>query len=137
MSEQNKAAVRRIVEDHWNKKNASIASELFGANCLIHTPDGELRGVEGATQLLGAYGTAFPDFHITVEDNIAEGEQVALRYTFSGTHKGQLGPTAASGKRVATSGITIFRFAGGKVAEARFEWDRVSLRQQIGSLPPG
>ena len=135
MSEQNKAAVRRIVEDCWNKKNPALISELFASNCLLHTPDGELRGVEGAQQLLSAYGTGFPDFHITIDDTVAEGDKVALRYGFGGTHKGQLGPVPASGKRVATSGITIFRFAGGKVADARFEWDRVSLRQQIGALP--
>jgi steroid delta-isomerase-like uncharacterized protein len=135
MSEQNKAIVRRIVEDYWNKKDPNLAGELFAANCTLKTPDGELNGLEGAAMLLTAYQTGFPDFRVTIEDMIAEGDRVVIRYGFAGTHKGQLGAFPASGNRVSTSGVTIFRIAGGKAADARFEWDRVGLRQQIGALP--
>lgn len=135
MTDQVKSVVRAIVEDHWNKKNAGLASELFASRCAIHTPDAELHGVEGAGQLFTAYSTAFPDFQMTIDDLIAEGDCAALRYTFSGTHTGPLGPVPASGKRVTTHGISLMRLSGGKVAEARMEWDRVSLRQQIGLLP--
>jgi steroid delta-isomerase-like uncharacterized protein len=135
MSEQNKAVVRRIVEDYWNKKNPALAGELFAADCSLHTPDGDLHGVKGAAQLYDAYATAFPDFRITAEDTVAEGDRVAVRYTFTGTNKGPLGAIPASGNRVTVSGIVIFRLAGGKVAEGRWSWDRVSLQQQIGALP--
>lgn len=135
MSEQNKAIVRRIVEDYWNKRNPALAGELFAANCSLHTPDGDSKGVEGMAQIYDAYATAFPDFRITVEDTVAEGDRVAVRYSFAGTHKGPLGATPASGNRLTVSGIVIFRLAGGKVAEGRWSWDRVSLLQQIGALP--
>ncbi len=135
MSDQNKAVVRRIVEDYWNKKNQALAGELFATDCSLHTPDGDLQGVKGAAQLYDAYATAFPDFHITAEDTVAEGDRVALRYNFTGTNKGPLGAIPASGNRVTVSGMVIFRLAGGKVAEGRWSWDRVSLQQQIGALP--
>lgn len=64
MSEQNKAVVRRIFEDHWNKKNAALVGELFAPTVSLHTPDGVLTGLEGASLLLQTYQTAFPDFHL-------------------------------------------------------------------------
>jgi steroid delta-isomerase-like uncharacterized protein len=135
MSDQNKAVVRRIVEDYWNKKNPALVGELFATDCSLHTPDGDLQGVKGAAQLYDAYATAFPDFRITAEDTVAEGDRVALRYNFTGTNKGPLGAIPASGNRITVSGIVIFRLTGGKVAEGRWSWDRVSLQQQIGALP--
>ena len=135
MSDHNKAIVRKIVEEHWNRKKTDMAGDLFAATCVIHTPDGGLTGVDGAKQLLSAYGSAFPDFQMTVDELIAEGDQVALRYSFSGTNAGPFGAAPATGKRVTTHGMTIVRIGNGKVTEARMEWDRVSLRQQIGLLP--
>jgi len=135
MSEQNKRVVRRIVEDYWSKKNPSLAGELFAANCSLHTPDGDLKGMKGVTQLYDAYATAFPDFRITIDDTIAEGDRVVIRHNFVGTHKGPLGGIAASGNRVAVHGLMMFRLEDGKVAEGRFSWDRLSLQQQIGALP--
>lgn len=136
MSEQNKAVVHRIIEDYWNKKNPALAGELFAADCSWHIPGGELpRGVQGAAQLYGPYATAFPDFHLTVEDTVVEGDRVAVSYSFTGTNAARLGAVPASGKRVTVSGIAIFRLASGKVTKARLVWDTLSLQQQIGALP--
>ena len=134
MSEQNKAVVRNIINECWNKRNANLAADFFSSNCVIQTPDGELRGVEGAKQLLSAYATGFPDFQISIGDVIAEGDKVVLRYTFSGTNSGSLGGGRPTGKRVSTSGISLFSLAGGKVSDAKMEWDRVALREQLGLL---
>ena len=136
MSEQNKAVVRRIIEDYWNKKNPALAGELFAADCAYHIPDGNLpKGVQGVAQLYGVYAASFPDFHLTIEDTVADGDRVAVSYSFTGTHKGPLGAVPASGHRVTLSGIAIFHLASGKVKEARMVWDRLSLQQQIGALP--
>lgn len=102
----------------------------------LRIPDGDLpKGVPGAAQLYGAYATAFPDFRLTIEDTVAEGDRVAVSYSFRGTQTGPLGTIPPSGKRVTVAGIAIFRLAGGKVKEARMVWDRLSLQQQIGALP--
>ncbi len=98
MSEQNKAMVRRIVEDHWNKKNPALIGELFATDCVLYTPDGALKGQDGARQLYDAYAAAFPDFRLSTDDLLADGSKVVVRYTFVGTHKGPLAAVPASGK---------------------------------------
>ena len=139
MSESNKAAVRRLIEDHWNGKNAAHVGELFTPNAVLHTPDGPLTGLEGAVFLLQAYATAFPDFRMTINDMIAEGDQVVVRWTFTGTHHGPLLNIPATGRRFnVPHGIGIFRLVAGKVEEGFFAWDKFALLQQLGVLPaPG
>ena|SRR2546426_11633408 len=134
MSEQNKAVVRRIIEDHWNRKNPALVGELFAATVAIHTPDGVLNAHDGARQLLNAYATAFPDFHLSIDDLLADGDRVTWRWTFTGTHKGPLASIAASGKTVSVGGIGIIRVTGGKASELRLIWDKYALMQQIGAL---
>ena len=137
MSEQNKAVVRRLIEDHWNAKNHALVPELFAATVSIHTPDGVLKGLDGASTLLQAYATAFPDFRLSIDDLVADGDKVAFRWTFNGTHRGPFGDIRASGKPVSVSNaIGILRLADGKVDEARLCWDKYALLQQLGVLPP-
>ena len=134
MSDQNKATARRIVEDHWNKKNPALIEELFATNCAFHTPDGALQGQDGARLLYDAYATAFPDFRLQSDDILADGDKVVVRYTFTGTHEGALADIPASGKQANVQGIVIFRLAGGKADEVRFVWDKFALMQQIGAF---
>jgi steroid delta-isomerase-like uncharacterized protein len=136
MSEQNKAVVRRLIEDHWNAKNRALASELFAPTVAIHTPDGVLNGLDGASMLLQAYATAFPDFRLIIDDLLADADKVAFRWTFNGTHSGPLANIPASGKQVSVSNnVGIFRIADGKVNESRLCWDKYALLQQLGALP--
>ena len=134
MSEQSKAVVRRLFEDHWNKKNPALVGELFSTTVAIHTPDGVLNGHDGARQLLSAYATAFPDYHNSIDDLLSEGDRVTCRWTFTGTHKGPLAGITASKKKVNVGGIGIFAIANGKVSELRMVWDKYALMQQIGAL---
>jgi steroid delta-isomerase-like uncharacterized protein len=136
MSEQNKSVVRRIVDEHWNKKNAALVNELFASNVSLETPDGVLTGLNGASSLLQAYATAFPDFRLIIDDLLADGDRVVLRWTFTGTHRGPLADIAASGRQVRVPrGIAIFRIATGKVEQGYFAWDKYALLQQLGVLP--
>ena len=136
MSEQNKAVVRRLIEDHWNRKDAALVGEVFAESTSIQTPDGVLTGLEGASFLLEAYATAFPDFHIAIEDLIAEGDDVVARWTFVGTHDGPFLGVPASGKPVnVPNGIGIFRLTDGKVTAGHFAWNKYLVMQQIGALP--
>jgi steroid delta-isomerase-like uncharacterized protein len=138
VSEQNKAVVRRLVEDHWNAKNAALVEELFTPAVSLHTPDGELPGLEGASLLLQVYMTAFPDFHIAIHDLIAEQALVAVRYTFTGTQLGPLGELPATAKSVTVSdGTFMFRLAEGKISEGHLMWNKYSLLQQLGAVVSG
>ena len=136
MSEQNKAVVRRLIEDHWNGKNAALVGEVFAPTASLETPNGVLAGLEGASFLLQAYATAFPDFHIAIEELIAEDDEVVARWTFTGTHDGPFVGIPATGKPVnAPNGIGIFRLADGKVTTGHFAWNMYLVLQQIGALP--
>jgi predicted ester cyclase len=136
MSDQNKAVVRRLIEDHWNKKNQALVSELFAPNATLETPDGTLNGHEGASFLLRAYAVAFPDFVIRIDDLLADGDRVIARWTFTGTHEGALGDIPASGKRVnVPNAIGIYHLAEAKVVEAHFAWDKYLLLMSLGALP--
>jgi predicted ester cyclase len=110
MSEQNKALVRRLIEDHWNAKNPALVSELFAPTVTIHTPDGVLNGLDGASALLQAYATAFPDFRLVIDDLVADADKVAFRWTFNGTHRGPLAniPAPAGSKSACRTTLVSF-----------------------------
>src|SRR5215472_4441259 len=122
----------QIIQDLWNQTAPALIDTLYAANCTIHTRDGVLHGPSGATQLYTAYTTAFPDTHYTIEDVVAEGERVVIRFTFSGTHRGDIRGIAATGKSVAVAGMVLFCFSEGQVIEQRGIWDSLSAMQQLG-----
>src|SRR5229473_3012756 len=137
MSEQNKAIVRRLFEELWNKGNLSLADQLFTPNYTHHdssSPDFG-HGPESERKRATLYRTAFPDLHLTIEDMIAEGETVMARWSCRGTHKGDLSGIAPTGKQFTISGVTIARFANGKMAEGWVNWDALGLMQQLGAVP--
>jgi steroid delta-isomerase-like uncharacterized protein len=134
MSESNKAVVRRLCEEVWNKGNLQVADELFGPNSAHHdpsTPDVG-RGPVGENKSATLYRNAFHDFRMTVEELFAEGDSVTARWSCRGTHKGEFNGIAPTGKQIAITGISIARFAGGKIAEGWVNWDALGLMQQLG-----
>jgi steroid delta-isomerase-like uncharacterized protein len=137
MSENNKAVVRRLLDEVWNKGNLSLVDELFTPNFEFHdasTPDLG-RGPESEKKRVTLYRNAFPDLRLTIEDMIAEGETVVTRWTCRGTHKGDLSGIAPTGKQITISGITVGRFANGKIAQGYANWDALGLMQQLGVVP--
>jgi len=137
MSEGNKNVVRRLFEELWNKGNLPVADELFSPNYAHHdpsTPDVG-RGPESEKKRATLYRTAFPDLRLTIEDIIAEGETVTARWSCRGTHKGDLGGIAPTGKQFTISGVTIARLSNGKMAEGYVNWDALGLMQQLGVVP--
>ena len=137
MSESNKNAVRRLFEEVWNKGNLKVADELFAANYTHHDPSTpEIgRGPESEKKRATLYRTAFQDFRLAIEDIIDEGETVMARWSCRGVHKGELNGIAPTGKQFAITGISIARFAGGKMVEGWVNWDALGLMQQLGVVP--
>jgi steroid delta-isomerase-like uncharacterized protein len=137
MSENNKAVVRRLLDEVWNKGNLSLVDELFTPTFEFHdasTPDLG-RGPESEKKRVALYRNAFPDLRITIEDMIAEGETVVTSWTCRGTHKGVLSGIAPTGKQITISGITVGRFAHGKIAQGYANWDALGMMQQLGVVP--
>ena len=134
-TEDNKALVRRFYEDVFNQRNLALVDQLFSATHVFHNPPTTLHGREEFKQLLSVYITAFPDARFTVEDEIAEGEKVTSRYTFRGTHQGELMGIPPTGKQVSVTGMIINRIAGGQSVEGWLNFDALGLLQQLGAIP--
>jgi steroid delta-isomerase-like uncharacterized protein len=140
VSEDNKALIQRFVEEAFNKGNVDVANEVYASTFITHDstiPEG--RGSpKQVKQFVNTYLSAFPDGHTTVEDLISDGEKVAYRWTFRGTHQGELMGIPPTGKQVTITGITINRVSRGKVEEQWNNFDQVGMLQQLGVAPaPG
>lgn len=138
-TEENKATVRRAIEEGWNQGQVAVFDELNAPNFLYHDPGvPDVRTSDDYKRWVTQNHSAFPDLHLTMEDLIAEEDQVAVRLTFRGTHSGDLVtlmPLPATGKQVTISGITIIRFDGGKAVEVWNQADTLGLLQQLGVIP--
>jgi steroid delta-isomerase-like uncharacterized protein len=140
VSEDNKALIQRFVEEAFNKGNVDVANEVYAPTFIAHDPtipEGQ-GSPEQVKQFVNTYLSAFPDGHTTVEDLISDGEKVAYRWTFRGTHQGELMGILPTGKQVTITGITINRVSRGKVEEQWNNFDQVGMLQQLGVAPaPG
>ena len=129
MSVENKRLACRIFDELGNRGNMAVIPELVGSEFVNHQLDGhEVRGPEGMRRVVGEFRTAFPDVHVTVDDQIAEADIVVTRWTAAGTHWGPLGEVAPTGIRVKFSGISMMRFDNARLIE---EWE---LADQLGLL---
>ena len=130
-AEENKALVRRFVEEFWNEENTAAADQLFAPDAEIHMPTGEVVNVNGLKGFASAFRGSFPDWHSTFEELVAEGDRVAERWTGRGTHRGELQGIAPTGKRVEVPGSVFYRIVGGKIVEFRGQPDMMGLMRQL------
>lgn len=134
MSEANKALVRRVFEEAFNERKVALIDELY-PDCAFFAPAvGEVRG-EAYRQFMKSVIEAFPDGRWKVEDQVAEGDRVATRWSFIGKHRNTLMGIAPSGKEVALSGIMIDRIIGGRFVAEWEEWDTLGMMHQLGAIP--
>ena len=84
---------------------------------------------------MAGYRAAFPDLEVSVRDQFGEGDAVVTEHTMRGTHRGGFMGVPPTRRRLDLSGVSIARVAGGRVAEAWFEWDRRRLLEQLGVMP--
>jgi steroid delta-isomerase-like uncharacterized protein len=135
--ENNKAVLRRLIEEAFNKGNLSVVDALLATDWVYHGIEGmELKGRDGFKQFVSMYRTAFPDLQITIDDMIAEGDKVAEIATFRGTFKGSLMGIPPTGKQCTGKIMAASRFQDGKEAEVIEIFDRLSMFQQLGVIPP-
>jgi predicted ester cyclase len=136
--EENKALIRCWLEECYNKGNVTVAEDLIATNYFNHSaPHGQMPGLEAEKQYITTIRSAFLDFHLEIEDQIAEGDKVVTRLTASGTYKGGLEDipsTAAIGKQVRVTEILIHRISAGKVVEGWIEFDQMALWRQLGVI---
>ncbi len=138
-AEGNKAIIRRFVEEVQNGGDLAAVDELTAPGYVNHSaPPGVPGDREGLKQLTAMFRRAFPDGRMTIEEMVAEGDRVATRKTFRGTHRGELMGIPPTGRAVAIGLIDIVRLVDGKVVESWSAADDLGLLQQLGALPsPG
>ena len=133
--EENKANVRRLNEEVFNKGNLALVDELMAPDYVFHiTP--EVKGPEGVKKYIADMRAAFPDLHITIEGMVAEGDMVAAQYTMRGTFKGKFGDIEPTGKQMTLPNVAFARFRGGKQVEVWPYLDSLTFYQQLGVTPP-
>jgi steroid delta-isomerase-like uncharacterized protein len=131
-----KEIARRLAEEPWQGKLDEVL-ELVGDDYVAHVPGSAepFRGKEGFREFVTTYLTGFPDATITVDDQIAEGDVVATRWTGRGTNTGELIGMPATGRQITVDGMTYSRIVDGKAREAWITWDTLAMMQQLGAVP--
>jgi steroid delta-isomerase-like uncharacterized protein len=137
-AEANTAIVRRLIEAAWNRGDEAAVDALVDARYVgtFASHPEPLHGPAAFRRFVGGFRSAFPDLHFTPEDVITTGDRVVVRWTVTGTHRGDLMGIPGTGKRVASVGIWIHRLAGGKIVEQWGVSDMFGLLIQLGLLPP-
>ena len=133
-TEDNKELGRRALEA-VNTHNVSEYTRYFAPDSKFYGFAPQTLDLEGYKQTLAMAFAAFPDWHLTIEDMIAEGDKVVTRYTIRGTHQGAFLGIPPTGKQFTYTAITIAQIVNGKAVELRNEFDNLGLLQQLGVIP--
>jgi steroid delta-isomerase-like uncharacterized protein len=135
--EKNKALILRGYEEEWNRGNLDVIPELFTKDVvchMVHSPD--IKGQDNWRVFITAFRNAFPDIQFTIEDHFGEGDKVATRWVFTGTHTGELTGIPPTGTKITVKGVNIYHFKDGKISEFWVTLDDLGMLQQLGVIPP-
>lgn len=132
--DRNKAIYRRYIQQVFNEGRVDLLDKLLAPSYVYHeAPPGTLLGGEGIKQVVAMFRAAFPDLEITIDDQIAEGDQVCSRATTRGTHQGEIFGIPATGKAATMTGMTIVRIVDGRIADSWVKNDVMGLMNQLGA----
>jgi steroid delta-isomerase-like uncharacterized protein len=134
--EANKKVVQRFVEECWNQGNLNKASELLTEQARFHDAvfPNLNPGIQNIKNHIEVCRRAFPDLRFTIDDAIAERNEVVNHWRAVGTHKGQFLGMPATNRKVTIDGTSIYRIEGAKIDEAHANWNLASMMQQIGVM---
>ena len=132
IGDENKALVRRWIEEGFNRQNLAVVDELIAEQFSVN---GQTIGRDGLRMSMSRYLMGFPDLRVTIDDILAEGSKVGVWYTAEGTHRGEFEGIPATGKRVKWSGFDLLTVEHGKITQARFISDFFGLMTQLGAQP--
>ena len=138
-STANEQIVRRLLESAFNEGDLAVVDELVAEDLFLHTPlqngPEPFEGRDGFVELVRWIRSAWPDAHVTIEDLFAEGEAVAARITFRGTHSGPFLAYQPRGRRVERTELYMCRVSDGRVRSIRAELNVLAILQQLGEMP--
>ena len=135
-TEENKAIVRRYLDEVWNKRNVNILDELMAPNYARYLP-GQDKPLdrEGQKQRITGFHKAMPDLVFLIDDLFAEGDSVVFRVMIRGTHQGAFLGVAPTGKQLTVTAIDIAHLENGKIVDHWGQMDMLGLMRQLGLIP--
>ena len=134
-SDENAAIVRRWFQA-INDRDMAAERAARADEFLAHVPGMPLSlGGDEWETFLGIFFDGFPDMQLVVEDVVAQGDRVAVRWTLYGTHDGEFFGSPPTGESVTMSAIEINRVVDGKIVEHWVELDQLGILQQVGAIP--
>lgn len=128
----NTQLVREEFDSIWNE--GVYHEERFADEYVAHGWKPEPIPLEQEQEDTAAFRNAFPDIHKEIEDLIAEGDRIVVRYSMTGTHENEFEGIEPTGTEVSTTGIFIYRLEDGKIAESWLNYDGLNLLGQLGVL---
>jgi steroid delta-isomerase-like uncharacterized protein len=134
MANTYKELARRYMDDAWSHGNLSILDELVSRDIRLHDPvfPGLVPGIESLRRHIQACRNGFPDLRFTIEDTIAERNEVVIHWTAHGTHRGAFLGMAPTNRSATVSGTSIFRCENDRIVEAWADWNLMTLLEQLG-----
>jgi len=140
MSDNNKLILGRHFNEVLNQGKLEVIDEIYADSYVLDAPvqtegsvqaHGETHGRDGLKRRVTLFRTAFPDIHFSMDDVIAEGDQVVVQYTFSGTHSGQFGELPPTGRHISVMGMLIALVKDGKIESAVSVFDSGDMMHQL------
>ena len=132
--DENNRKVETLFDNCFNQGDLGLLDQMVAPEYV--GPQGS-KGPDGFRGIVVSLRTGFPDIHYTLEDVIAEGDRVAVRWHWTGTNKGPFRAFPPTGKTFTNPGVGIFQFKDGKIVAAALETDRLGFLEQMGIVPPG
>jgi steroid delta-isomerase-like uncharacterized protein len=136
VQEANKRIARRWSEELWSQGRLAVAGEIVAPDYVRHDPGdpAPAQGPAGVKRLVQMMRAFSPDLQITIEDIVAEGDTVAIRYTAQGTDTGGFMGRAPTGRATRIAGMQFFRIKDGKIVESWALRDDLTALRQLGIL---
>ena len=137
MSDENKAVIRRFVEQYQSGHDVAVAEELLADDFVDHSPFGPFSADrDGVIALFGMFFAAFPDLHAMIHEQYADGDKVITRKTFHGTHTNEFMGIAGTGNAVRFDVIDVLTVREAKMREHWNVVDGLALMIGVGAVPP-
>lgn len=135
MSQDHKMMIRQVFEDVWNKNDFSVIDKVYAPEYVAHVAGSprDIEGPEQFKQFVALHGVLTSELHFSVDDQIAEGDRVATRWTATSTAASGLIAGGSEGQTVTVTGISIHRLANEKIVESWDNWDALTLYQALGT----
>ena len=130
------AVYRRLVDDVWNRGDPAAVDELFAPDFVGHDPGPPnlIDGPAGMKRFVAQMKAAFPDWRVTTDDLMADGDKLISRWTVRATHRGAFAGVDPTGRRIEVRGISIHRVVDGRSVENWHGVDKLGMLRQIGAV---